>query len=105
MVKRRVRNLKADRSYTIYFVNVFPHICAFIFWLLGRYYHSSVALTDGTLVIMGGTGTNSIPFNEVWTSLDLGATWSLVTTTAWPSGGEKLSCSTFNLLCLGILFD
>jgi len=43
-----------------------------------RAYHSSVAMPDGSIVLMGGTDTGIIYYNETWRSADNGSTWELV---------------------------
>jgi photosystem II stability/assembly factor-like uncharacterized protein len=48
----------------------------------GRYRHSSVAMPDGRIVLMGGTDANGDLQNDVWSSMDNGATWTLTTASA-----------------------
>ena len=43
-----------------------------------RYGHSSVALPDGSIVLMGGRGEGGGAKNDVWRSTDNGATWTRV---------------------------
>ena len=43
----------------------------------GREEHTSVVLSDGSIVLMGGRGQN-----DVWRSTDYGATWTLMKETA-----------------------
>jgi type II secretory pathway component GspD/PulD (secretin) len=45
--------------------------------------HTSVALPDGSLVLMGGSGSWK---NDVWRSIDQGATWTQMTAAAEWSG-------------------
>jgi len=45
-----------------------------------RYFHSSVAVPDGSIVLLGGYADGSWK-NDVWRSTDNGATWSLMNTT------------------------
>jgi len=47
-----------------------------------RIYHSSVALPDGSIVVMGGYGDDDTARNDVWRSTDQGATWTLMTANA-----------------------
>ena len=42
-----------------------------------RTYHSSVVMPDGSIVLMGGTDTGIISYNETWRSTDNGSTWEL----------------------------
>ena len=50
-----------------------------------RYYHTSVALPDGSIVLMGGdTGSRILgKLNDVWRSTDQGATWTLIGYAGW----------------------
>ncbi len=44
----------------------------------GRYFSASVAMPDGTIVLMGGRGESRTLKNDVWQSADKGKTWTLV---------------------------
>ena len=55
----------------------------------GRYSFSSVAMPDGSIVVMGGVGYNAVVFNDVWRSTDDGATWTEMT----PGAGWSARCS------------
>jgi PKD repeat protein len=44
--------------------------------------HTSVALPDGSIVLMGGVDNKSVYYNDTWRSADKGATWSLVSAQA-----------------------
>jgi len=46
-----------------------------------RFGHSSVAMPDGTIVLMGGYGGDSYK-NDVWRSTDNGVTWTVVNASA-----------------------
>ncbi len=61
--------------------------CTFI----GRYWHSSVVLADGSVLVLAGYTTSGISYsNEVFKSIDGGANWALLTNSAWGSnGGNK----------------
>ena len=48
----------------------------------GRRGHSSVAMPDGSIVLMGGMGSGGVYKNDVWRSTDNGATWTQVNTSA-----------------------
>jgi hypothetical protein len=48
----------------------------------GRYYQSSVAMPDGSIVLMGGRDRSGGLKNDVWRSTDNGATWTVVTASA-----------------------
>ncbi|MFA5379264.1 MAG: PKD domain-containing protein, partial [Dehalococcoidia bacterium] len=44
-----------------------------------RFYHSSVAMPDGSIILMGGLDNNyNIYKNDTWRSMDKGATWTQV---------------------------
>jgi hypothetical protein len=47
-----------------------------------RYEFNTVALPDGSIVIMGGTNSGSWGGNDVWRSTDKGATWTEMTASA-----------------------
>jgi hypothetical protein len=48
-----------------------------------RYLHSSVAMPDGSIVLMGGySSSGSVFYNDVWRSMDNGATWTQQTASA-----------------------
>jgi hypothetical protein len=53
--------------------------------ITGRWSHSSLLLSSGTILVMGG-GTNSFCMNDVWQSLNRGATWTIVTANAGWAG-------------------
>jgi PKD repeat protein len=55
-----------------------------------RAWHTSVALPDGSIVLMGGTGIGGQK-NDVWRSTDNGATWTRVTPSAGWSAREQHS--------------
>jgi hypothetical protein len=52
---------------------------------IARKNHNSLVLSDGSLLVMGGGGSNL--FNDVWKSADGGSAWILVTDNA-PWKGE-----------------
>ncbi len=47
-----------------------------------RAVHSSVAMSDGSIVLMGGFDDNPYVKNDVWRSTDTGATWTRVNASA-----------------------
>jgi len=55
-----------------------------------RGYHTSVALSDGSIILLGGADSNGTALNDVWRSTDDGATWMQVTPRAtWPARDEQ----------------
>lgn len=51
-----------------------------------RYFQSSVALPDGSIVLMGGADGNGTAMNDVWQSTDDGASWKQVNSSVgWPA--------------------
>ncbi len=64
-----------------------------------RYFHTSVAMSDGSIVLMGGSGKN-----DVWRSTDEGATWTQMTATAgWSarSGHSSVAMSDGSIVLMG----
>ncbi|MBN1140154.1 MAG: hypothetical protein JXM73_26525 [Anaerolineae bacterium] len=55
---------------------------------VGRTSHTSVALPDGSVVLMGGTNGTRY-FNDVWRSTDQGVTWTQMTASAPWTGRES----------------
>ena len=58
-----------------------------------RYKHSSVAMPDGSIVLMGGTSVfgsnNFISWNDAWMSTNNGETWKSMTYNAgWSARGN-----------------
>ncbi len=43
-----------------------------------RFYHSSVVMSDGSIIMMGGTDSPINILNDTWQSVDNGSTWALV---------------------------
>jgi N-acetylneuraminic acid mutarotase len=59
----------------------------------GRDQHTSVALPDGSIVLMGGRNSRlGVRFNDVWRSTDQGATWTQMTAAAeWTARSSQTS--------------
>ncbi len=53
---------------------------------IGRRDPTSVALPDGSVLVMGGATSSGVS-NEVFKSIDGGRTWRLLTDTAWGTSG------------------
>ena len=50
----------------------------------GRAYHTSVAMPDGSIVLMGGEGDDYSEYlNDIWRSTDGGATWTQLPDARW----------------------
>ncbi|WP_281768938.1 kelch repeat-containing protein [Methanoculleus bourgensis] len=49
----------------------------------GRAYHTSVAMPDGSIVLMGGEDDDSEYLNDIWRSTDGGATWTQLPDAGW----------------------
>ncbi len=59
-----------------------------------RAFHTSVALSDGSIVLMGGINSSSTLLNDTWRSEDGGATWTCVNTSAgWTPRSSHASVS------------
>jgi len=57
-----------------------------------RWYHSSVALPDGSIVLMGGRDSSFTSSNDTWRSTDNGTTWTEVNASAgWSARGGHSS--------------
>ena len=57
---------------------------------LWRFMHTSVAMPDGSIIVMGGLkpGTPHIALNDTWRSTDLGITWTLMNpSSGWAARG------------------
>ena len=58
-----------------------------------RHGHRSVVLSTGTVLVMGGRDDSSYR-NDVWKTVDSGATWSVVKSNAdWGGNQCRVSCS------------
>jgi len=58
----------------------------------GRSGHTSVVLTDGSIVLMGGKVWGGVYWQDVWRSTDQGATWTQLTAAApWTARSEHAS--------------
>jgi PKD repeat protein len=68
-----------------------------------RYDHTTVAMPDGSIVLMGGWGT-ILGRDEVWRSTDNGATWTLLTSNAaWPArtGATSVAMPDGSIVLMG----
>ncbi len=66
---------------------------------VARHGHSSVVLSDGSVLVMGGNaGVSGTRTNDVWRTVDDGANWILVTSSAGWTGKKILHRR--NSLCL-----
>ncbi len=54
--------------------------------ITGRKGHSSLLLSSGTILLMGGETGNGNLVNDVWQSLNGGKTWAIVTASAGWAG-------------------
>ena len=60
---------------------------------VGRWQHTSVVLSDGSVLVMGGVDPVSGYKNDVWKTVNGGASWILVTSSAAWTGREILHLS------------
>jgi len=62
-----------------------------------RYKHTSVALSNGSIVLMGGQKDGGLLLNDVWRSTDAGATWTQVNANAgWEARYSHASAALSN---------
>ena len=54
--------------------------------------HCSAAMPDGSIVLMGGEGGGPFGMNDVWRSMDDGATWTQMTANAGWSARSDQAC-------------
>ena len=70
----------------------------------GRWFHSSVAMPDGSIVLTGGSGNNGIWYKDVWRSTDYGATWTRMNASAgWSerSGHTSVAMQDGSIVLMG----
>ena len=78
---------------------------------LPRYSHSMVALSDGSLVLMGGhNSTTSSHYNDTWRSTDDGGNWTLMNAnSSWQArhGQSVVAMSDDSIILMGgeVAFD
>ncbi len=72
----------------IYFNPLLPVIFLSPYAIVGRRGHTSVVLSDGSVLVMGGDGLGVK--NDVWKSVDGGASWIMVTSSAGWTGNDML---------------
>ena len=56
---------------------------------IGRHSHSSVVLSDDSVILMGGAEPSGVFSNQVWKLSNGGFTWTLLTDKAWGTDGGK----------------
>ncbi|MCC7565207.1 MAG: PKD domain-containing protein [Methanomicrobiaceae archaeon] len=53
--------------------------------------HTSVAMPDGSIVLMGGKDADDTPLNDVWRSTNGGTTWTQLPSAGWTARGGHTS--------------
>ena len=67
-------------------------LCLVFHVIVARYAHTSVVLSDGSVLVMGGAD-NSSRKNDVWKTVNGGASWILVTSSAGWTGKKIIHLS------------
>ncbi len=67
----------------------FSHYC-FLYGIVARDGHTSVVLSDGSVLVMGGSDIYGIRKNDVWKTMNAGASWILVTSSAGWTGKKSI---------------
>ncbi len=65
----------------------------FSYVIVARWQHTSVVLSDGSVLVMGGNGCTYCGRNDVWKTVDGGSSWMLVTSSAGWTGKNTLHLS------------
>ena len=66
--------------------------------MVARYGYTSVVLSDGSVLVMGGESYGSGFKNDVWKTVNGGASWILVTSNAGWTGKKIIHLSLSNSL-------
>ena len=66
--------------------------------IVARYGQSNVVLSDGSVLVMGGADVYFSTRNDVWKTVDGGASWILVTSSAGWTGKKIIHLSLCNSL-------
>ena len=69
--------------------------------MAARVYHTCVALSDGSILLMGGIVSDGSLKKDVWKTVDGGASWIMVTSSAGWTGKTFFQTNSLPLL-LGI---
>ena len=84
---------RAEESSTVVFGDVWRTTDNGVHWTLmnasawtPRYLASAVALSDNSIIVMGGQPLSGSTFKEAWRSTNVGATWTLVNSSIWSAG-------------------
>lgn len=72
-------------------------------WSARHFHSSSVAMSDGTIVLMGGSGFGSTFVNTVWRSTDNGARWTELPNVPWlaRSAHTSIALSDDSIVMMG----
>ena len=80
-------SMKVPEILTLFFFSPSLSISSHV--IIGRFRHTSVVLSDGSVLVLGGVDNNGYK-NDVWKTVNGGVSWILVTSSAGRTGKKSL---------------
>ncbi len=74
--------------------------CLSLHVVVARAGHTSALLSDGSVLVMGGSDGEYDGVDDVWKTMDGGASWILVTSSAGWGGKKMLIADAITTVCL-----